>query len=132
MLNFGIVNSNISGLLSNVNDILAIMKLFYNHPDFDREDLIATMKDSFLNQPPTTYNWRQGLPSGFTRANVYNKVGWDYNPNGYWNIYHDTAIIEFPEQDRHFIVVVMTNRVPFQKIREFGTNFENYYYSLQN
>ncbi len=129
---FGIVNSNISGLLSNVNDILAIMKLFYNHPDFDREDLIATMKDSFLNQPPTTYNWRQGLPSGFTRANVYNKVGWDYNPNGYWNIYHDTAIIEFPEQDRHFIVVVMTNRVPFQKIREFGTNFENYYYSLQN
>lgn len=127
---YRIVNSDISTLTSNPNDILSIMKLFYNHPDFSREDLVARMKDSFLNQPITTYNWRQGLPSGFSRANVYNKVGWDYNPNGnYWNIYHDAAIVEFPEQDRHFIVVVMTNRVPYQKITEFGTNFENLFYS---
>jgi hypothetical protein len=87
------------------------------------------MMDSFLNQPITTYNWRQGLPSGFSRARVYNKVGWDYNPNGgYWNIYHDAAIVEFPEENRHFIVVVMTNRVPFQKIKEFGMLLENAFY----
>lgn len=127
---FGIINSDISTLTSNPNDILAIMKLFYSHPDFTDEDLVNKMKDSFLNQPITSYNWRQGLPSGFSRANVYNKVGWDYNPNGnYWNIYHDAAIVEFPEEDRHFIVVVMTNRVPYQKIAEFGTNLENLFYS---
>ena len=126
---YGITGSVISGLQSNPNDILAIMKRFYEHPDFSREDLVLKMKDSFLNQPPTTYNWRQGLPSGFSRANVYNKVGWDYNPSGnYWNIYHDAAIVEFPEQDRHFIVIVMTNRVPFQKIKEFGSNLEALYY----
>lgn len=127
---YGIVNSDISSLTSNANDILSIMKLFYNHPDFTREDLVSRMKDSFLNQPVTTYNWRQGLPSGFSRANVYDKVGWDYNPDGgYWNIYHDAAIVEFPEQNRHFIVVVMTNRVPFQKIKEFGTNLESFYFT---
>ena len=29
--------------------------------DIVDENLIAVMKDSFLNQPITTYNWRQGL-----------------------------------------------------------------------
>ncbi len=126
---FGIMNSDISHLVSNANDILAIMKLFYNHEALTNETYIARMKDSFLNQPITTYNWRQGLPSGFTRANVYNKVGWEYNPNGkYWNIYHDTAVVEFPEDNRHFIVVVMTNRVPFQSIRDFGSSLETFYY----
>lgn len=126
---FGIMNSDISHLVSNANDILAIMKIFYNHEALTNETYIARMKDSFLNQPITTYNWRQGLPSGFTRANVYNKVGWEYNPNGkYWNIYHDTAVVEFPEDNRHFIVVVMTNRVPFQSIRDFGASLETFYY----
>ena len=123
---FGITNSDISHLVSNPNDILRIMKLFYAHPDIADETLIARMKDSFLNQPPTTYNWRQGLPSGFSDSvNVYNKVGWDYNPDGgYWNIYHDAAIVEFPKANRHFVVIVMTNRVPFQKIRDFGSMIE--------
>lgn len=122
---FGIVNSNIGSLLSNPRDILSIMKIFYEHLEIIDESLVERMKDSFLDQPVTTYNWRQGLPSGFSVANVYNKVGWDYNPNGkYWNIYHDAAIIEFPEQDRHFIVVVMTNRVAYQKITELGSQIE--------
>ena len=84
------------------------------------------MKDSFLNQPVTEYDWRQGLPSGFSDAvNVYNKVGWAYNDEGeVWDIYNDAAIIEFPEKDRHFIVVVMTNKVPYQQIRKLGTMIE--------
>ena len=92
--------------------------------------LIAQIKDSFLNQPATTYNWRQGLPSGFSKANVYNKVGWAYNADGgYWNIYHDAAIVEFPESNRHFIVVVMTNQVPFEAIRTLGTKIEETFYN---
>lgn len=127
---YNITNSDIKSLISNPNDILKMMRIFYEHKDITDETLIARMKDSFLVQPTTTYNWRQGLPSGFARANVYNKVGWDYNPDGrYWNIYHDTAIVEFPEDGRHYIVVVMTNKVPFQKITELGRQIENYYYN---
>lgn len=126
---FKINNSDISHLLSNPEDILKILRLFYKHNGITNEKLISRMKDSFIVQPKTIYNWRQGLPSGFSKANVYNKVGWDYNSDGgYWNIYHDAAIIEFPEENRHFIIVVMTNRVPYQKIRDFGTQFENYFY----
>ena len=127
---YNITNSDIKSLISNPNDILKMMRIFYEHKDITDETLIARMKDSFLVQPTTTYNWRQGLPSGFARANVYNKVGWDYNPDGrYWNIYHDTAIVEFPEDGRHYIVVVMTNKAPFQKITELGRQIENYYYN---
>lgn len=121
---FGITNSDISNLISNPEDIMQIMKLFYLHPDIVDDALATRMKDSFLNQPTTTYNWRQGLPSGFSRANVYNKVGWNWNGKS-WDIYHDGAIVEFPELNRHFIVVVMTNQVPYQRIREFGTKIEN-------
>lgn len=123
---FKITNSDISSLISNPEDIMKIMKLFYMHPDVTDENLIALMKDSFLNQPATEYNWRQGLPSGFTKANVYNKVGWDWNGKS-WNLYHDTAIVEYPEDGRHFIVVVMTSQVPYQKIRDFGNMFEATY-----
>ena len=122
---FKITNSDISSLVSNVKDITEIMKIFYEHKEIRDNKLIATMKDSFLNQPATTYNWRQGLPSGFDSANVYDKVGWDYNPDGgYWNLYHDAAIIEFPNENRHFIVVVMTSKMPYQKIRELGKTIE--------
>lgn len=122
---FGIVESNISGLSSHANDIFKIMKLFYEHPDITDEVLVTRMKDSFLNQPVTTYDWRRGLPSGIKTAEVYNKVGWDYNPSrGYWNIYHDAAIIKFPEIERNFIVVVMTNYIANQKIAELGSNIE--------
>ena len=122
---FKITNSDISGLVSNVYDIERMMQLFYEHPDITDEVLIERMKDSFLNQPVTTYNWRQGLPSGFSDVvNVYNKVGWAWNGSS-WDIYHDAAIVEFAELDRHFIVVVMTNQVPYQKIRELGSKIES-------
>lgn len=127
-----ITNSNIPKLISNVTDIALIMKRFYEHPDFNDTTLLNKMWDSFLNQPVTEYDWRQGLPKGFTKATVYNKVGWDFNPDGnYWNIYHDAAIVKFPQDNnttRDFIVVVMTNRVDFKNIRKFGQMLENKFY----
>lgn len=117
--------TDITKYSSTPSDILKIMKMFYEHSDIKNQTLIDAMKDSFLVQPPTTYNWRQGLPSGFKVGNVYNKVGWDFNPDKkVWNIYHDAAIVEFPELDRRFIVVVMSNFVPFQRIRDFGAQIE--------
>lgn len=107
--------------------ITTMMKLFY---EMGVSSETEQMWDSFLNQPTTEYNWRQGLPSGFTdAAKVYNKVGWSWvsdedGKNGYWEIYDDAAIVEFPEEGRHFIVVVMTSRVRYQAIRDFGASLE--------
>lgn len=129
---WGITNSNIPKLISNPNDIMLMMERFYEHPDFNDETLLGRMWDSFLNQPVTEYDWRQGLPKGFSKASVYNKVGWEYNPDGkYWDIYHDVAIVKFPLEDgttRNYIVVVMTNRVDFKNIRKLGTSLENKFY----
>lgn len=127
---YGIVNSDINNFVSNPSDVAKMMQKYYEHADITDESLLGVMKDSFLNQPVTEYDWRQGLPSGFTKANVYNKVGWDYNGSS-WNVYHDAAIVEFSEQDRHYVVVVMTNQVPFQRIRDLGARIEaNFYSSL--
>lgn len=130
---FNITNTSVEDLASNANDIARIMKLFYDHPDIKNTELIARMKDSFLNQPITEYNWRQGLPSGFSdNARIYNKAGWSYNEDEkQWDIYNDASIVEFPEANRHFVVVIMTNRVPYQKIREFGTMIEDAFYDNQ-
>lgn len=131
-----IVDSDISKLTSNVSDITKMMQRFYVHPDFDNPEPLTAMWDSFLNQPATTYDWRQGLPSGFTEASVYNKVGWDYNPDGkYWNIYHDTAIVKFPLSDgttRDFVVTVMTNKVDYKYIKNFGKMLETHFKETQN
>ncbi len=118
---FEITNSDISSLVSNPRDIAKMMRIFYQHTEIADTELVATMKDSFLNQPTTTDNWRKGLPSGFPAGvNVYNKVGWDWNGES-WNVFHDAAIVEFPEQNRHFVVVVMTSKVANKKIAELGT-----------
>ncbi|MBR0479708.1 hypothetical protein IJJ49_00330 [Candidatus Saccharibacteria bacterium] len=122
--------TNISAITSNVEDILIIMKRFYEHPDFNNETLVARMKDSFLNQPPSMglcggpCEWRQGLPSGFSeKVNVYNKVGWRWGTNN-WATYHDAAIVEFPEENRHFVVIVMTNYISYTDIAKLGTAIE--------
>lgn len=122
---FKITDSNISALLSTPTDIAKMMQIFYAHSEIKDEELVATMQDSFLNQPVTTDDWRKGLPSGFPAdVKVYNKVGWDWNGKS-WNVYHDAAIVEFPEQNRHFVVVVMTSEVKNKKIAELGTLISN-------
>lgn len=127
-----IVSSAISKLVSNPNDIMLMMKRFYDHPDFNNQELLSRMWDSFLNQPVTEYDWRQGLPSGFSKASVYNKVGWNYLPDEeYWEIYHDAAIVKFPLENgktRDFVVVVMTDEIDFRNIRKFGEMLEEKFY----
>ena len=125
---FGITTVTASSLMATSTEIMLMMKKFYEHPDITDEILVAQMKDSFLNQPVTTYNWRQGLPSGFSeRVNVYNKVGWNWN-GSYWTIYDDAAILDFVTEERHFIAVVMTSGISYQQIRQFGTNIEAAFY----
>lgn len=127
---FKIENARISSLTANAEDILKIMQLFYQHSDIDPE-YWTKIQDSMLNQPPTTYDWRRGLPNGFSAdAKVYNKVGWHWNGSkNRWDIYHDAAIIEFPAENRHFIVIVMTNFIPHQKIADLGKKIETFYHA---
>ena len=122
---YNITHSKISSLVSTPRDIMLIMKRFWEHPDFS-DSLWELAADSFLNQPVTSYDWRQGLPSGFSsKVKVYNKVGWDRNRlENYWKIYDDAAIVEFPELDKRYIVVVMSNRVDHKDIAKFGTMIE--------
>lgn len=122
---FNIHNSSVSGLTSTPKDVGKMMQLFYDHPEIKDDSLVEQIKDSFLNQPVTEYNWRQGLPSSFSQAKVYNKVGWEFDKTAdQWRVYNDAAIVEYPDRDRHFIVVMMTEQTPLSQIREFGEKIE--------
>lgn len=128
---YQIEGADISGLSASPRAVGKMMERFYDHPDFNNEENVARMWDSFLNQPITDgYDWRQGLPKGFSESvNVYNKVGWqwteeDDGSNGHWVVYDDAAIVEFPELARHFVVVVMTSNVRYQSIRQLGSTIE--------
>ncbi|MBQ9484954.1 serine hydrolase [Candidatus Saccharibacteria bacterium] len=126
---FGIPDVIVSNLLATPYQIMEMLKLYYYHTEITNENLIAIMKDSFLNQPTTTYNWRQGLPSGFSdQVNVYNKVGWNWDGER-WTIYDDAAIINFVNENRHFIVVVMSSNVNYQQIKNFATQIESTFYA---
>ena len=128
---FGLPNVTVGSLSATPREIMLMMKRFYEHPEITNEDLAATIKDSFLNQPPSyglcsgPCNWRQGLPSGFSdKVLVYNKVGWNFN-GSIWTIYDDAAILEFPEKDRHIIAVVMTSGIHYNQIRNLASLIEN-------
>ncbi len=119
-----LAHTSSAGLYSTAADLTALMKLYWQHPDLSAESWSA-IQDSMLNQPATTYNWRQGLPSGFNVAEVYNKVGWNYT-GSYWSIYNDVAFLVFPEQNRHYIMVVLTENFPtYAPIINLGTIVEN-------
>lgn len=128
---FHLKNTELEDLTSTPKDVAEMIKIFYHHEDINSAEYLAQLKDSFLNQPATIHDWRQGLPSGFETAKVYNKVGWDYDDRmGRWNIYNDAAIVEFPEQNRHYVVVVMTNNVQHQQIRKLGQMLEEKFFSM--
>lgn len=129
---FGLAKTNLAALTSTPQDILKMMRIFYDHTEIDNDELVNRMKDSFLNQPKVGFDdWRQGLPSGFQQGSVYNKVGWEYDrEGGYWRIYHDAAIVEFPSQNRHFVIIVMTERVDSRQLKSLGEMLEEAFLSL--
>ncbi len=121
--NYGLTNTE--DLTSTAADITKILQIYYYHQELSEESW-ATIKDSMLNQPTKNGNdWRQGLPSGFSdQALVYNKVGWDSSDGKTWQVYNDAAIVEFPEQNRHLIIVVLTNNTPPKSLANFATQIE--------
>lgn len=135
-------NTTSAGLSSTATDLTELLKLYYEHPDLSDANW-QKLSDSMLNQPATkidattTYNWRQGLPSGFSEhAKVYDKVGWEWNEaDKVWNTYADAAIVEFPEQNRHYIIVVLTSGLTSRNaapIANLGTRIEDAVFSTDN
>ncbi len=125
---FGLPDVRVGSLSATPREIMRMMLNYYQHTNINNQDLVSLMKDSFLNQPKTNYNWRQGLPSGFSDAvKVYNKVGWEYGGSG-WKIYDDAAIVSFNNPSRDFVVVVMTNGLNYKYISQFGRDLETKFY----
>lgn len=129
-----LTNTTNGGLSSTPADLTAFLKFLYQNHDLSAESW-ASFQDSMLNQPPTQvseesiYDWRQGLPTGFSDSvNVYDKVGWAWsNTDEYWTIYNDAAIVEFPDLNRHYIIVLLTADLyedPPISLQKLGTELE--------
>ncbi len=127
-------NTTNGGLSSTPSDLASFLKFLYQNHDLSAESW-ANFQDSLLNQPPTkvgekeTYDWRQGLPTGFSEAvTVYDKVGWAWSDTGsYWTVYNDAAIVEFPDLNRHYIIVLLTTDLhedPPVSLQKLGTELE--------
>lgn len=131
-----------NGLTSTAADLTELLKLYYEHSGIS-EGNWQKITDSMLTQPATkidsvtTYNWRQGLPSGFSNyVKVYNKVGWAWNETlRTWTTHADAAIVEFPQQNRHYIIVILTSSLPgpsVTPITNLGTLIEDAIISNDN
>lgn len=106
-------NTTDLGLYSTASDLTKLLIHVWQHSDLSDQSW-QKLADSMLYQPPTTidpetvYDWRQGLPSGFSnQVTVYDKVGWAWDGEK-WNTYADAAILEFPTKNRHYTAVVLT------------------------
>lgn len=135
----GYKNTSIAGITSTPADLTKLYQQYWNHSDLSEESW-KKIKDSMLNQVPatkdTTYarNWRQGLPSGFSTAIVYDKVGWYGDGNGNWYYYDDAAFLVFPEVEknkdgekkleRHYIMIVLTKNTSPKELVKLGRKIE--------
>ncbi len=115
--NLKLTSTTAYGLYSSASDLTAFLSHLWQHTDLSDDSWLA-LSDSMLHQPPTkvnstdAYDWRQGTPAGFSDSvQVYNKVGWAWNGKT-WDVYADAAILDFPDLDRHYTLVVLTTNFP--------------------
>lgn len=116
--NYGLENTSVQELYTTARDTAKMLKIYFEHKDLS-DETFARILDSMFNQPTSdpdgncdgACNWRMGTPSGFSVGNVYNKVGWNYD-GAKWTIFNDAMMIEYPEKNRHFILVALTTNFP--------------------
>lgn len=98
---YGLKNTSMTGLTTSAADVNLVLRRL-----FDNKELSNTYANLFfdsLKDQPSKY--RTGLPSGFSNAVIYNKVGW--NENLEW---HDAAIVRF-RSGRSYAISVLTRSV---------------------
>ena len=137
----GFKNTSIDAITSTASDLTKLYQLYWAHSDLSDESW-DKIQDSMFNQSapksagsPYTSNWRQGLPSGFATAKVYDKVGWLGDGNGHWIYYADAAFLEFPEVEknhegekkpaRHYIMIALTQNTNYKELVKLGRKIED-------
>ena len=117
----GIVDTDMSSITTTARDASLLLARILRGEGLSNESRTAFL-DSLKDQDAL---YRRGLPSGFTQAAVFNKVGW--NELLEW---HDTAIVEFTD-GRQLIVSVMTENVGSAAVARLGTAIEELVNSSQ-
>jgi beta-lactamase class A len=112
---YGIVNTSMEGITTTAADAAIMLGRIVRGDGLSVESQAAYL--SSMKDQDALY--RRGLPSGFTTATVYNKVGW--NELVEW---HDTAIVELPD-GRKLIVTVFTENVGMTNVGNLGVEIEN-------
>jgi beta-lactamase class A len=114
MRDYGLKNTSLTGLYTSASDAVAILRLLYKGTDLTKASRAAYL-DSMKDQPAL---YRRGLPSGFSKSTVYDKVGW--NGQVEW---HDAAIVTLPG-GRSYVISVLTQNVGSSQIAALGRAIE--------
>jgi beta-lactamase class A len=112
---YGIINTSMTGITTTAADAAIMLSRIERGEGLSDESRVAYL--SSMKDQDALY--RRGLPSGFSNAIVYNKVGW--NELKEW---HDTAIVEFPDGQK-LIVSVFTENVGYSNISKLGSTIES-------
>lgn len=113
------------GQATTATDLALLLRHVWEHNDLSLSSW-AKLQDSMLDQPATDdIDWRQGLPSGFSTARVYDKASGTQSALRNWGSYSDLALVDFVKHDRHFAVVVLSeNLTDLNSISRLGTLIE--------
>lgn len=112
---YGLINTSLSGFYTSANDTAIMLKRIATG-----EGLSDSSKKAFLDSMKTQDNkYRLGLPSGFKKSTVYNKVGW--NEDQEW---HDASIVELPN-GKKAIIAVLTTGAGYKNVSQLGSVIEN-------
>jgi beta-lactamase class A len=112
---YGIINTSMTGITTSAADAATILSRVALGEGLSSESQAAYL--SSLKDQDALY--RRGLPSGFERSEVYNKVGW--NEQVEW---HDSAIVVLPD-GRTLIISVFTENVGLANVGNLGQRIEN-------
>lgn len=111
----GINDTSMTGLTTTAEDAAKLLNLLLSRDGITDEHAklyLSSMKDQ-------ESKYRRGLPSGFTKSTVYNKVGW--NETIEW---HDSAIVTLPS-GREYVICVFTKNVGYSNIAALGKKIED-------
>jgi beta-lactamase class A len=111
---YGLRNTSMTALYTSAGDAAIILQRLFEGQDLTKAHRKAFL-DSMKDQPAT---YRRGLPSGFTKSTVYNKVGWNLQKE-----WHDTAIVTLPN-GRSYVVTVLSENVGSSQIKALAQTIE--------
>lgn len=114
MSEYGLDGTSMINLNTTARDAAVILRKIQTGEGLSAQSHAAYL-DSMESQDA---RYRRGLPSGFTKSTVYNKVGWNLDKE-----WHDTAIVVLPD-GRPVIVSVFTNNAGYPAVAKLGSAIE--------